>query len=174
MSLVYLRKANKNHLEQIMNVVHDAQENLNAAGIDQWKNGYPDRLNILSDIEQNSLYEIMFEKQIAGIIAIQYTPEPNYKTLSGGKWLGNDNYATIHRLAIDSSFAHQGLGRMALTSALSLIRERQITSVRVDTHRKNRRVQHLVTELDFKYRGVIHIVDPHGDLDNDAYELIME
>lgn len=35
MSLIYLRKANRDHLEQIMNVVHDAQENLNAAGIDQ-------------------------------------------------------------------------------------------------------------------------------------------
>lgn len=174
MSLIYLRKANRDHLEQIMNVVHDAQENLNAAGIDQWKNGYPDKFNILSDIDQNSLYEIMFEKQIAGIITIQDIPEPNYKTLSGGKWLGSDNYATIHRLAIDSSFSHQGLGKMALISALSLIREQQITSVRVDTHRKNQRVQHLVTQLGFKYRGVIHIVDPHGDLDNDAYELIME
>ncbi|SCC11716.1 GNAT family N-acetyltransferase [Weissella bombi] len=168
-----LRKAQQKHLDDIMVIVHDAQQNLKNADVDQWQDGYPDKSNILSDINQGILYEIIFNNKLVGIMAIQYTPEPNYQSLSGGKWHAQGPYATIHRFAISSNFAHQHLGKLALTSALTLIKNNHITAVRIDTHETNLRMQHLLKQLGFHYRGIIHISDPHGDLNTNAYELIM-
>ena len=40
MDLTY-RKAEKNDLPRIIEIIHDAQAALKADGIDQWQNGFP-------------------------------------------------------------------------------------------------------------------------------------
>ncbi|QIL50048.1 GNAT family N-acetyltransferase [Weissella coleopterorum] len=174
MALIYLRKAKDVNLKRIMDIIKDAQASLKSENVPQWQDGYPDKNNILLDIKNNNLYEIMFNNNIAGIIAIQYTNEPNYDSLTGGNWENDDDYATIHRLAIDSKYAGNNLGVISFYNAITLIKNNNYKSVRIDTHKQNKRVQYLLKKIGFNHRGTIHINDPHGDLDTNAYELTIK
>lgn len=171
MSLIYLKQGSKNNIDRYMDIIHNAQANMQRAGFNQWMNGYPDRSNISDDLAKENLYEIIFNNQTAGILAIQTTPEPNYAKIYDGSWSKDQQYATIHRFAIDDHFAGHHLGDSALMCAFALIRQMGLNYVRIDTHAKNGRMKHLIEKAGFAYRGVIHINDPHGNLETVGYDL---
>ena len=47
-----IRKAATKDLEDILEIVEDAQQSLKNRSIDQWQNGYPNRESILADISK--------------------------------------------------------------------------------------------------------------------------
>ena len=51
MSLIYIRQAAKNDLDQIMPIINEAKKFLKQDGTPQWQSGYPDLKTITADIE---------------------------------------------------------------------------------------------------------------------------
>ena len=174
MKKIYLKPAEIKNLDRLMAVVADAQASLKADGVPQWQDGYPDVDNIKSDIQQGQLYEVLVDDQIAGMVAIQTEPEPNYDQLKEGAWHAEDKYGTIHRLAIDRQFAGHGLGKLLFSNAFTLLRQQGITNIRIDTHEENFRMRGLIEKVGFKYCGVVAISDPHCDLLTLGYDLVLQ
>ena len=52
MSLIYIREAAKNDLEQIMPIIDEAKKFLKEEGNPQWQSDYPNVETITADIEE--------------------------------------------------------------------------------------------------------------------------
>ena len=172
MSLIYIRKAAKNDLDQIMPIIDEAKKFLKEDGNPQWQSGYPNVDAISTDIEQDAAWVLIVDQKVAGYTAVTSGPEPNYHQIDG-RWNNDlDPYVAIHRVAISNEYRGMHLASYLLSSLISLHYAEGVRNYRVDTFRRNEIVQHLVKDAGFIERGTIKNDDPI-DPYRVAYELIL-
>ena len=70
MSLIYIRQAAKNDLEQIMPIIDEAKKFLKEEGNPQWQSDYPNVETITADIEEGVAWVLIVDQKIAGYTAI--------------------------------------------------------------------------------------------------------
>lgn len=144
----------------------------------QWTNGYPSESVIESDISRNGGYVIEDEGRIMAYFAFLPAPEPTYENIypdsscegesivqdtldkeeiiikpysaNTGAWLNDDFYYVIHRLA--SLPEVHGVFDAVMKWAFSRCR-----TLRIDTHRDNRIMQHNLLKHGFAYCGIIYL-----------------
>lgn len=170
MSLIYIRKAAKNDLDQIMPIIDEAKKFLKEDGNPQWQSGYPNVDAISTDIEQDAAWVLIVDQKVAGYTAVTSDPDPNYHQIDG-RWNNDlDPYVAIHRVAISNEYRGMHLASYLLSSLISLHYAEGVRNYRVDTFRRNEIVQHLVKDAGFIERGTIKNDDPI-DPYRVAYEL---
>ena len=170
MSLIYIRKAAKNDLDQIMPIIVEAKKFLKEDGNPQWQSGYPNVDAISTDIEQDAAWVLIVDQKVAGYTAVTSGPDPNYHQIDG-RWNNDlDPYVAIHRVAISNEYRGMHLASYLLSSLISLHYAEGVRNYRVDTFRRNEIVQHLVKDAGFIERGTIKNDDPI-DPYRVAYEL---
>lgn len=170
MSLIYIRKAAKNDLNQIMPIIDEAKKFLKEDGNPQWQSGYPNVDAISTDIEQDAAWVLIVDQKVAGYTAVTSGPDPNYHQIDG-RWNNDlDPYVAIHRVAISNEYRGMHLASYLLSSLISLHYAEGVRNYRVDTFRRNEIVQHLVKDAGFIERGTIKNDDPI-DPYRVAYEL---
>lgn len=76
--------------------------------------------------------------------------EPTYEKIDDGKWIGDDNYGVVHRIASDGS--EKGTGSFCIKWALE-----QSNHIRIDTHAYNSVMQGMLRKLGFTYCGTIYV-----------------
>ncbi len=150
------RKALHSDLPKILMIIKECQEFLRTRGVDQWQDGYPSREAIEEDIVQSCGYILEHNGQIAAYAAIIYGIEESYLSISGGAWLSNFDYVTLHRLAVSSSFRGAGLGERFMIFMEQKANAKAIRSLRADTHRDNMVMQQLLTRMGFTLCGDIY------------------
>lgn len=174
MAMVYLRKATLADLDQIDHLIQDAKKLLAADGIPQWQTGYPQKKDILADLEQEMTYLLIVGRQILGTATLMTMPEPNYKNIYQGGWQTSDqHYATIHRIAIKSDQTGQHLSDFIFSNLLSETLRLGFKEIRIDTHRQNLRMQHILEKTGFEYRGIVYM-DSNPDDQRNAYQLFLD
>lgn len=151
-----IRKALMTDLDGVMKCVNDAKRFLKDSGSTQWNgdDGYPNIDDMVNDINLQRLYLCMDDNQIAGICAF-LGEESEYANIHG-KWILNtNNYLTIHRIAVNDDFRGTGISKELFTYAEKYARENNLSSVRVDTHEKNKIVQSLATDMGYELCGYV-------------------
>lgn len=124
--------------------------------IDQWQSEYPNGYDAKRDIDSKVAYGYFIDDQLVGYMAIQTQDDPNYATIDG-KWLTDGNYLTIHRICVDPSFAHQGISKAMIDYVINKAKQKNC-SVRIDTHKDNRAMQHVLRDCGFAYCGIIQLI----------------
>ncbi len=147
--------AKPEHLNSIMQVINDARKIMRANGnLTQWINGYPSAEVIQNDINQNIGYICLNNTEIVGYFSFLKgdDPEPTYNIIDNGKWLNNEPYGVIHRLA--SNGTTKGVAQACFDYCFT-----QINNIRVDTNNNNLPMQNFFKKYGFKYCGVIYVSD---------------
>ncbi|AEJ23875.1 GNAT family N-acetyltransferase [Weissella koreensis] len=174
MAMIYLRKATLADLDQIDYLIKDAKKLLAADGIPQWQGDYPQKTDILADLEQGMTYLLIVDQQILGTATLMTIPEPNYQNIYHGGWRTSDqHYATIHRIAIKSDQTGQHLSDFIFSNLLSEAIQLGFKEIRIDTHRQNLRMQHVLEKIGFEYRGIVYMDSNPADRRN-AYQLFLD
>ena len=142
----------------IMSIVKDAQEYLAELGIDQWQDGYPTEEQIKLDIANNDSYVITQDFKIVGTTVFTFKPESTYKQIKG-EWLTNKEaaYGVIHRLAVADAYRKIGLAKFVFDECELRTKEKNIKSLRIDTHRDNIGMQHMLKKRGYQYCGIIYL-----------------
>ena len=91
------------------------------------------------------------EKSIVGYFALLPSPEPTYNVIDGA-WLTDEPYGVIHRMASYPD-VH------GIFSAVIDFAAARYAHLRIDTHRDNRIMQHLIRKHGFTYCGIIWLQD---------------
>ena len=78
--------------------------------------------------------------------------EPDYAVIEDGSWTSSAPYGTIHRIA--GSGAGKGVFRECLAYCMS-----RISNIRIDTHRDNAIMRHLLEKHGFQECGIIYVED---------------
>ena len=145
-------------VERILEIIKDAKSFLKNLGIDQWQGDYPNKETILNDINKKQLF-VYEEEEVLGFIAIIKGIEETYNIIYDGKWLSDQEYITIHRIAVKEQAKKKGIGTKLFEYAIAYAKENNIRSVRVDTHKDNYAMQALIKKEGFIKCGYIYLKD---------------
>lgn len=155
-----IRKADKEDVEQILEIFGQAQKSLKDRNVDQWQDGYPNINNAYEDIENGHAYVLVKDNQIAATVAISFGEDESYKKVYEGEWLtGGTNYAVIHRIAVKNEFKGLGLASKIFEFTEKLCKENGTKSIKIDTHKENFPMQSAIKKFGFNYCGIIYMFD---------------
>lgn len=148
-----IRPAVRGDIPAILAVFEAARGIMRADGNrDQWVGGYPSEAILEEDLAQGAGYVRCGEDgRVDGYFAFLPSPEPTYSRIEGGAWLDDRRpYHVIHRIAGTPA----GHGLFADMLAFCGARE---DNLRIDTHRNNRIMQHLLHKHGFSRCGIIYL-----------------
>ncbi|MBO6064124.1 MAG: N-acetyltransferase [Bacteroidales bacterium] len=118
---------------------------------DQWSApGFPDDSLLLRDIAREGGFVIEDDALVA-YFALLPSPEPTYDYIDGA-WLTDEPYGVIHRMASYPDV--HGIFSAVIDFAAS-----RYSHLRIDTHRDNHIMQHLIEKYGFTYCGIIWLED---------------
>ena len=170
-----IRPAKEEDLPAILDILDAARGIMRASGNPlQWADGYPSAAAIRSDMAKGGgmLVTASVGKQVGGCgeqaggcgkqaggcgerpvgyFAFLHSPEPTYARIENGAWLDDRlPYHVIHRIASYPE-VHGVFDTM-----LRWAGERE-GNLRIDTHRDNRIMQHLLEKHGFQFCGIIYL-----------------
>lgn len=161
-----IRKATTQDLDCIRQVIDAARNHMRANGNStQWINGYPSAEVILNDITNKVGYVVDYNNEVVGYFMFLKgnDPEPTYNTIENGKWLNNEPYGVIHRLASNGKI--KGVAKACFDYCFT-----QINNIRVDTNNNNLPMQNFFKKYGFTYCGVIYVADGSP---RDAFQMVV-
>ena len=158
-----IRKATENDIQAVLAIFDKAKDIMRSDGNStQWGDGYPDAGIVRTDIIMGGAHIIEQDGKPVAYFALLPSPEPTYSSIDG-KWLDDSSpYHVIHRIA--STPESHGVFREIIEYALSVS-----GNLRIDTHRDNRIMRHVIERAGFSYCGVIVLADGSERL---AYQMI--
>ena len=148
-----VRPAVMNDIPRILQLVDHSRGIMRANGnFVQW-DGYPGSDLIGSDIDRGIGHVVVADGQAVGYFALLLDPEPTYAYIEDGLWLDDTTpYGTIHRLACAPGV--HGIARCAFAWS-----ESRCTSIRVDTHKNNHIMLHIIEKYGYSRCGVVYMRD---------------
>lgn len=157
-----IRKATPHDLPRIREIYEMARQFMRKNGNhSQWGKGDEPEALIEEDIRQGNLY-VLEKAGIHAVFAFIIGEDPTYLEIEEGSWKSEEPYAAVHRVASDGTV--QGvLGHvMDYCSA-------QVPHLRIDTHKDNKVMQHVLEKYGFVSCGIVHVRDGSPRI---AYELL--
>ena len=147
-----IRPATVSDLPALRPVFEAAKAIMRADGnLEQWSApGFPPEDLLLRDLARGGGFVIGSTAPI-GYFALLPSPEPTYDYIDGA-WLTDEPYGIIHRIA--SYPEDHGIFAAIIDFAAA-----RYAHLRIDTHRDNRIMQHLIEKHGFTYCGIIWLED---------------
>ncbi len=149
-----IRIAKREELDVIDSVYADAREFMRASGNpNQWKDGYPCRDLLISDIENGNLYVCEGEDgEIMGVFYYRSGDDPTYLSIYNGGWKNSLPYGVIHRIAVSKNARGKGVARACFDYAYKIC-----GNVKIDTHASNIPMQKALLKYGFEKCGIIYL-----------------
>lgn len=157
--IMKLRNSTTNDIPRILEIINDAKALLKSLQIDQWQNGYPNAEQIENDIKKGESYVVLNkENEIIGTTMFTTRKEPTYKKILDGNWLisKDEIYGVIHRLAISSKHRKKGIAQFIFNEIHNKLKEKNIKSLKIDTHENNLGMRSLIKKMGYGYCGIIY------------------
>ena len=149
-----LRKAIFSELPAIWGILQQAIEQRKQDGSEQWQNGYPNEQTVHDDLVNGHAYVLIDNNVIIAYAAIIFGVEPAYHDIKG-KWLSNDDYVTVHRVATADSVKGKGVATHLFKMIEDLCLEQKVYSIKVDTNFDNVPMMKILDKLNYSYCGEI-------------------
>jgi len=153
------RKSIKSDIKKIIKIIEEAQNYFKENNIDQWQDGYPNEESIINDIESGDSYVLLKDGKIIATAYLSFDGEKDYDVIYDGKWISNEDYAVVHRVAVSNSIKGNGVAGELFKYIDKICLENDINYVRIDTHRHNKSMQKFLSKNKFEYCGVIYLKD---------------
>lgn len=159
-----IRKAKFSDLNLILKIYETAREYMRKTGNpDQWGTDKPKKELLEDDIQKGQLYVGEGDDgEIHFVFAFILGEDPTYSYIENGSWPSDEPYGTIHRIASDATVS--GVVKTAVNYCRNTI-----SNIRIDTHEKNKTMQHVLEKLGFTKCGIIYIEDGTPRI---AYQLV--
>lgn len=138
----------------IMTVLEAARGIMRASGNpSQWPDGYPTQEMIEKDLAQGVGKVFETDGTVVAYFACIPGPDPTYAYIEDGAWLEDTlPYYVIHRIASLPQVHGIFKGIISYTARLT-------GNIRIDTHKDNRIMQHLLEKHGFSYCGIIYLAN---------------
>lgn len=147
-----IRRSTIEDIPSIMEIYDIARQSMRAGGnAVQWVNGYPSQALVEEDIAKGNHYVGEEDGAIIVAFSLVYGDDPTYAVIEGA-WQNDEPYATIHR--IGSNGRRKGVLHETLEWCFS-----RINNIRIDTHKQNAPMLHLMEKEGFVRCGVIYVAD---------------
>lgn len=161
--MLKVRKTTINDLDRIDEIYKQAKSFMKRYGnTKQWSGEYPNSYDTQIDIKNDCSYVVVNdEDKVVGTFAFIVGVEKTYLKIFEGKWQNDEPYGTIHRIASDNKT--HGVFECAIDFCKTFNLD-----IRIDTHKDNAPMIHLINKHNFVYCGIIYVRDNTERL---AYQL---
>ena len=163
-----LRKAFFAELPVIWDILLQAIEQRKQDGSEQWQNGYPNEQTVHDDITNGYANVLVDNNVIIAYAAIIFDVEPAYNNIKG-RWLTNDDYVVVHRVATSNAVKRKGVATNLFKMVEDLCIEQKVYSIKVDTNFDNVPMLKILDNLNYTYCGEIFF----GNSPRKAYEKVI-
>lgn len=149
-----IRPTELTDLPLVMGIYEYARNFMRANGnATQWVNGYPSEELIRQEIkDSHSFVCIGGQGEIIGTFCFILGDDPTYRQIFEGEWLNDEPYGVIHRMATNGK--QKGVADACLDWCME-----QSDNIRVDTHKDNLVMQHILEKRGFRRCGIIFVRD---------------
>ncbi len=146
-----IRKTTLQDLEILLQLFETARRFMRKTGNHfQWHQGYPSLELLTNDIKNGESYVVCNENNdIIGTLMFRIGEDQTYHVIDG-KWLNEEPYGVIHRIA--SNQKEKGIGQFVFDWALN-----QCSNLRIDTHQDNKVMRNLLIKEGFVECGIIYL-----------------
>lgn len=146
-----IRRTTLNDLEHLLTLFEGARAFMRQTGNhQQWNQGYPSVEILKNDIETGQSYFVCHENDdIIGTLMFHIGEDHTYRVIDG-KWLNDEPYGVIHRIASNQKV--KGIGQFVFDWALQ-----QCPNLRIDTHQDNQVMRNLLMKEGFIECGIIYL-----------------
>ena len=156
-----IRKATYDDVPMLMDVFRKARGIMRSSGnLHQWNDGYPSEEIVRKDIDDGHCVVLCEGGEVLATMAFIPGPDPTYAEIYDGCWLSAAPYHVIHRIAV----AEPGHNAAKALLDWGFGRAR---SIRIDTHKDNVIMHHVLPGYGFTRCGVIFLAN--GD-PREAYQ----
>ena len=156
-----IRKATYDDIPVLMDVFRKARGIMRSSGnMHQWNDGYPSEEIVRRDIDNGHSYVLCEDGEVVATMAFIPGPDPTYAVICDGCWLSDEPYHVIHRIAVAEP------GHNAARTLLDWGFGR-VKSIRIDTHKDNVIMHHVLSKYGFTHCGMILLAN--GD-PREAYQ----
>ena len=146
-----IRNTTYEDLDEVMSIYAVARDFMRSTDNgSQWGTTHPRRELIESDIEKKCSYVVEENGEILGVFFFRTGNDPTYETICDGKWLDDDEYGVIHRIAM--KYQGRGVATFVYNHCFNII-----NNLRIDTHERNLPMQHSLTKNGFVKCGTIYL-----------------
>ncbi|MEO6346794.1 MAG: GNAT family N-acetyltransferase [Aquaticitalea sp.] len=165
-----IRKATNSDIDKVIEVTKQCAQYLIDKSIFQWNEHYPNRRTFETDVLRDELYVLVKNNSILGCVVISTFMDEIYIPV---KWLTpNKNNYYIHRLAVHPNYQRKGFARQIMDYAEILSKEKNQTSIRLDTFSQNKRNQMFYEQRGYKRLDSIYF-PKQSEFPFYCYELIL-
>ena len=148
-----IRKTTMADLEVLLHLYDNARSFMAAHNNPtQWGVSYPSRALLESDIRTGCSYVCEEQQKVIATFYYRFGADDTYQRIYNGQWLNESPYGVVHRIASDGTI--RGTASFCLKWALS-----QCGNLKIDTHRDNSVMQHLLAKNKFTRCGIIYLED---------------
>ncbi len=148
-----IRKATVEDIETVLSLIDSGRKIMIATGnTHQWDTNHPSKEQIEDDIANGNSYLLSEDDKPIATWAFIEGPDPTYAIIYDGKWLNDNPYHVIHRVA--SLPQYHGVMNDILDWCFS-----RDSNIRIDTHKDNKIMQHCLEKYGFSYCGIIHLLN---------------
>lgn len=156
-----IRRATYDDVPVLMDVFRKARGIMRSSGnMNQWNDGYPSEEVVRKDIDNGHCVVLCEDGKVVATMAFIPGPDPTYSEIYDGGWLSDAPYHVIHRIAVAEP------GHNAAKALLDW-GFGQAGSIRIDTHKDNVIMHHVLSKYGFTHCGVILLAN--GD-PREAYQ----
>lgn len=150
-----IRRSTYEDLPRLMQIFAEARQIMRESGnLTQWPDTYPSEATIIHDICNGHSYVCCSENgTVEGTFACIPGPDPTYAVIYDGEWPDNDPYLVIHRIAA-SKDSGGGIAAACFRWAFE-----GTDTIRIDTHKDNVIMHHILQKNGFTRCGIIHLAD---------------
>ena len=148
-----IRAATPADLPHITRLVQAAKAIMRDSGnTQQWNGEYPSDDLLRADIRSGFCHLVLQDGKAVGSFVFKPGPDPTYASIYDGQWLDDAPYYVIHR--ITSTPEAHGVFKTLVDFCFCAH-----PNIRIDTHRDNTIMRHLLSDNGFAYCGIIHLMD---------------
>lgn len=160
-----IRKSTVNDISTLLALADAGRATMRLNGnMEQWINGYPSLSDFEDDIQRGISYIVEDNGKAIATFVFMPCPEPTYLEIYQGAWLNDEPYHVIHRLA--SLPQQKGIFDLVMDFCKT-----KTTNIRIDTHRDNAIMRHLMEKHGFVYCGIVYMMN--GD-ERVAYQKVLK
>lgn len=143
-------------VDTILALTRACGKHMRENGIDQWDENYPDRENLLKDLETETLFAYREADIILGIVVLNEAQDEEYREI---KWSTNDNDRNIvvHRLAVLPEHQGKGIARKIMDFTEEYASNNAYDAIRLDTFSQNPRNQRFYTNRGYTDLGAVYL-----------------
>ena len=149
-----LSLAQPEDFDRAMEILRAGRDFQRQQGFVQWTDSFPNPEVIRDDLKKGLGYVIKAGDSIAAYFYLGFDGDPAYPQIDG-KWIYDEPYAVIHRIAIATEFRGMGLSSVVFGLIADFCWDRNIPLLRIDTHEDNKRMQHILAKNGFAYCGIV-------------------